>query len=86
MPTPTYFAQECPTCGRTVEIRVAYLGKHVACRHCRGQFQAGESRSSEPNILERADQLLSLAEARSGVALPAPCGHWSGGGQLAAAG
>ena len=29
MSKATYFVQECPTCGRDLEIRVEYLGKRV---------------------------------------------------------
>ena len=27
MPGGTYFVQECPTCGRSLQVRVEYLGK-----------------------------------------------------------
>ena len=43
MPSATYFLQECPTCGRRLQIRVDYLGKRVACQHCQGTFVAAES-------------------------------------------
>ncbi len=32
MSNPTYFVQECPTCGRRLQIRVEYLGKRVVCQ------------------------------------------------------
>ena len=35
----TYFVQECPTCGRRLQVRVIYLGKRVACRHCGAQVR-----------------------------------------------
>ena len=40
MPNVTYFIQDCPTCGRKLNIRVEYLGKKVVCQHCRGPFLA----------------------------------------------
>ena len=43
----TYFVQSCPTCGRRLEIRLAYLGRTVACAHCRGEFVAAEEHESE---------------------------------------
>ncbi|HTN77111.1 MAG TPA: hypothetical protein VL096_17750, partial [Pirellulaceae bacterium] len=43
MSKATYFVQDCPTCGRRLQIRVEYLGKRVACQHCRGQFDATEA-------------------------------------------
>jgi DNA-directed RNA polymerase subunit RPC12/RpoP len=68
MPGPTYFTQECPTCGRRLQIRVDYLGKKVVCQHCRGELLAldassnryPESRPAE-NLLRRANKLLDTA-------------------------
>lgn len=67
----TYYVQECPTCGRNLEVRVEYLGKNVVCRHCRAPFEACDPSSaayppmeSSLSILARADQLIESA-ARS---------------------
>jgi hypothetical protein len=76
MPTPTYFVQECPVCGRHLEIRVAYLGKQVVCQHCNGQFQAltpvsghaGADLARNP-LMNRAEQLL---ERSAQIATQAP--------------
>ena len=75
MSKATYFVQECPTCGRRLQIRVEYLGKRVACQHCRGQFDATEpsNRASQPSesslsILARVEELLSSAEDRKPAA------------------
>jgi hypothetical protein len=61
----TYFVQECPTCGRRLQIRVEYLGKLVVCDHCRGRLVARDPTSSygprcetESAILRRAEELL----------------------------
>ena len=61
----TYFVQECPTCGRSLQVRVEYLGRRVVCQHCHGSFEARDPSSPrrtiaepQPNLLERADQLL----------------------------
>ena len=66
MSHPIYYIQECPTCGRNLRVRVAYLGKRVACKHCSSEFLAfdpssGDS-SSGSSILERADQLLASVD------------------------
>jgi hypothetical protein len=67
MTRATYYVQECPTCGRRLQIRVEYLGKLVACQHCRGQFEASDGltrrKVSEPgsSLLSRAEELLSIA-------------------------
>jgi DNA-directed RNA polymerase subunit RPC12/RpoP len=70
MPRSTYFVQECPTCGRNLQVRVEYLGKQVVCQHCSAKFEAREPgsaayppESSGLSLLERADQLLQTAGA-----------------------
>lgn len=63
-----YYVQQCPTCGRQLEVRVTYLGRNVVCRHCRGAFTASEPDSAPPahdsseSILLRANELLESAE------------------------
>lgn len=61
----TYFLRDCPTCGRKVQIRVEYLGRRVACRHCHGVFEATDPmldarKPSDSTILQRADELLAM--------------------------
>jgi hypothetical protein len=65
MPNSTYFCQECPTCGRLLQIRVEYLGKQVVCQHCRGKFVATDPATARyagahanHSLLQRADELL----------------------------
>ncbi len=64
----TYYVQECPTCGRNLQVRVEYLGKRVACQHCSARFIACDpssensaSSDSSLSILARADELLEAA-------------------------
>jgi hypothetical protein len=66
----TYFIQECPTCGRRLQIRVIYWGKRVACSHCGAQFTACDPQSPEYppsdsslDLLTRVDQLLAASAA-----------------------
>lgn len=74
MSRSTYFVQECPTCGRGVEIRVEYLGKRLVCQHCHGSFVATDSENSplatnaSSAVLQRAEELLALAAKRTAVA------------------
>ena len=75
MPRSTYFVQECPTCGRNLQVRVEYLGKQVVCQHCSAKFAACEPGSeaysqhnSSLSLLERAEHLLQTASA-SGIGL-----------------
>ena len=42
----TYFLQSCPTCGRSLRVRVEYLGKSLACQHCHGRFIATDHTTS----------------------------------------
>jgi hypothetical protein len=65
MSNPTYFIQECPTCGRRLQIRVEYLGRRVVCQHCQGQLIAADPANARYNraglgdtLLRRADELL----------------------------
>ena len=71
MPGATYFVQECPTCGRRLQIRVEYLGKRVACQHCQGTFIAAETSNlrGEPvdqgsALMRRANELLDSVAQR----------------------
>jgi DNA-directed RNA polymerase subunit RPC12/RpoP len=63
MPNTTYFVQDCPTCGRRLQVRVEYLGRRVACQHCHGVFVATDPSNlgadSGSVILRRANELLS---------------------------
>jgi DNA-directed RNA polymerase subunit RPC12/RpoP len=57
------FIQECPTCGRRLRIRVEYLGRKLACSHCRGKLIARDPAGPEgavsgSEIMVRAEQLL----------------------------
>lgn len=67
MPKSTYFVQECPTCGRTLHVRVEYLGKRLVCQHCGGAVLASDPEGA-PNrpsrLLERAEELLQSASRR----------------------
>ncbi len=69
MSNSTYFVQECPTCGRRLQIRVEYLGKEVACQHCQGRFVASDPSNARVDggiennaLLRRADELLESVD------------------------
>jgi len=73
MSRSTYFVQECPTCGRNLQVRVHYLGKQVVCQHCGARFEACDPSSgaypppgSSLSLMERAEQLLQTTAA-SGI-------------------
>jgi DNA-directed RNA polymerase subunit RPC12/RpoP len=65
----TYYVQECPTCGRRLQVRVEYMGKAVACRHCSANFVATNSAGGRAashsglSLLARADELIEAADS-----------------------
>lgn len=65
-----YYSQPCPTCGRTLQVRVQYLGRDLQCQHCSGRFLAfdpeGDSlpaSDSGLDLLARANELLEQSSA-----------------------
>jgi hypothetical protein len=62
MSNPTYFVQECPTCGRRLQIRVEYLGRTVVCQHCQGRLTAADSTNSRCDCVKSANALLRRAD------------------------
>ncbi len=73
MSNSTYFVQECPTCGRRLQIRVEYLGKQVVCQHCQGRFLASDpsnvrldDATASNALLRRADELLESVDRWKG--------------------
>ncbi len=62
MLSATYFARECPTCGRQLRIRIEYLGKRVVCQHCQGQFDAVDPSNLHRGLCEDGHPLLRRAE------------------------
>jgi uncharacterized protein (DUF983 family) len=59
MPHSTYFVQECPTCGRTLRVRVEYLGKSVRCQHCGAGFHATDPSMGDPYITEPPESIMA---------------------------
>jgi DNA-directed RNA polymerase subunit RPC12/RpoP len=73
MSPKSVYVQECPICGRPLEISVEYLGKELICDHCGGRFIArdpashGNPQSEQHDImLHRVDELLDISEQRLG--------------------
>lgn len=67
----TYFVQECPTCGRNLQIRVEYLGRQVVCQHCHAHLEAADpsnhghsAAQSGISLLRRAEELLESVDQR----------------------
>jgi hypothetical protein len=67
MAEATFFVQECPTCGRNLQIRVEYLGRTVVCQHCHRSLIARDPDATGPvssALLARATELIDLAQRR----------------------
>lgn len=70
MASSTFYIQPCPACGRSLQVRVDYLGKGISCQHCEASFVAQQaSRAPRPSesgiaLLDRADELLKAIEKR----------------------
>lgn len=66
----TYFIQECPTCGRNIEVPVEYLGLKISCQHCKGHLIAQDpsiahcqSIGPSSGIYRHVEELLGEQEA-----------------------
>ena len=68
----SHFVKSCPTCGRTLQIQIQYMGKRVTCGHCHGQFLAyyddldGNELtiSDKDDVMRRVDELLSSLDGQ----------------------
>ncbi len=64
-----YYNQQCPVCGRMLQITVQLLGRRVYCQHCGGGFMALDEHVSPSyggaikSTADRADELLERAAA-----------------------
>jgi hypothetical protein len=65
------YLQNCPVCGRPLEIPVEYRGRALNCRHCGGHFNAIDpassifaAQNSSSALLRRAEQLIKLSERK----------------------
>lgn len=71
------FIQECPTCGRRLRICVEYLGRKVACSHCRGKLiardpAAGDAPAPGSELILRAERLLEESSRLESSRIPNP--------------
>lgn len=68
MPNQVLYVDQCPTCGRKLQISLEYLGQIVACKHCHRKFRScGDSDTSENAAMEARIELL-LANASEAIA------------------
>ena len=78
MSRSTYFVQECPTCGRNLQVRVQYLGKQVVCQHCSARFEACDPGSAAypppPSSLSLLGTGRAIAATASASQIGVPAG------------
>ncbi len=60
MGSRTFFVRACPTCGRSLEVRVELLGRKVECEHCGANFVANEASDRDQD--SRIEQVLARAQ------------------------
>lgn len=70
----TNFVQQCPTCGRRLQVKVEYLGMEVVCQHCGGLLTALDPSLGSPpmapanpvdDALNQADRFLANSPLES---------------------
>ncbi len=73
MPATT-FTQDCPICGRRVEVSADHRKLTITCPHCHGAFLAHEppTRDGKPHdrpesLMLRADRLLAMLAQQTGL-------------------
>lgn len=71
MPRSIFYVQECPTCGRNLQVRVEYLGRLIVCQHCEARFEASHSSDESAegvlagsSLMQRAEALISASESQ----------------------
>ena len=65
----SHFVKSCPTCGRTLQVQVRYMGREVTCGHCHGRFfafhddlaqdESTAAQSATSDVMQRANELLN---------------------------
>jgi len=66
MALATFFLQECPTCGRRLQVRVNLLGRNVCCPHCEAEFVSSlnsEPGNSDRDLMTRVENLLEESDS-----------------------
>ena len=65
MSSTIYFAKACPACGRTVQIKLFYLGQQVRCVHCNREFTATDPHSESAAIDDPVQYWLNFTANES---------------------
>lgn len=70
----TYFVQQCPTCGRRLQVKVEYMGMEVVCQHCGGLLKALDPSLESPPLISGnpVDDALNQADRFLESSSPSP--------------
>ena len=57
-----FFVRPCPSCGRSSQIAIEYLGMEVRCRHCMRVFVATDSDGESAAMNDPVNYWLNFTE------------------------
>ena len=57
-----YFVRPCPSCGRSTQIRVDFLGRMVCCQHCRREFSATDPHNESAALDDPVQYWINYTE------------------------
>ena len=63
----TYYLQPCPTCGRSLQIRIEYMNRNVICYHCNASFVAADpdiGESPESTVIDSGTEISHTSTGR----------------------
>ncbi len=63
MSSATYFVRSCPACGRSVQVKLLYLGMQVRCVHCNCEFKATDPHSESAALDDPVQYWLNFTTA-----------------------
>lgn len=58
-----FFVRPCPSCGRSSQIAIDYLGMEVRCRHCTRVFVASDVDSQSAALHDPVNYWLNFTES-----------------------
>ena len=65
MSSATYFVRSCPACGRTVQIKLSYLGKNMRCTHCSREFLATDEHAESASLDDPVQYWLNFTNSET---------------------
>jgi len=64
-----YYQDQCPSCGRPLQVGVVNFGREVSCTTCHKSFcSVGSGSETEAELNQRIDSLIGPEESRQEAA------------------